>query len=75
MQPLLDSAHRRASRYLASLPDRSVAPTPGALEALKRFDRDLPEGPTDPLQVLAELDEAGSPATVATAGKVFVVKS
>ena len=39
MQPLLDSAHRRASRYLASLPDRSVAPTPGALEALKRFDR------------------------------------
>jgi glutamate/tyrosine decarboxylase-like PLP-dependent enzyme len=68
MQPLLDSAHRRASRYLASLPDRSVAPTPGALEALKRFDRDLPEGPTDPLEVLAELDEAGSPATVATAG-------
>lgn len=65
---LLADAMERAVRYLDGLPDRPVAPRPDALAALSAFDRPLPEGPADPRAVLAELDEVGSPATVASAG-------
>jgi glutamate/tyrosine decarboxylase-like PLP-dependent enzyme len=68
MPSLLDSAHQRATRYLSDLPARRVTPTPEAIEALQRFVRPVPEGPTDPAEVLRELDDWGSPATVATAG-------
>ncbi|MBI2517066.1 MAG: aspartate aminotransferase family protein [Opitutae bacterium] len=68
MNELLHSALTRATRYLESLPERRVAPTPEALAALSGFERSLPDDPTDPAAVLAELDELGSPATVASAG-------
>ena len=67
-QDLLVEAARRASRYLEGLEGRSVFPAPGALAGLAAFDEALPEGPRDPFQTLALLDEAGSPATVASAG-------
>jgi glutamate/tyrosine decarboxylase-like PLP-dependent enzyme len=65
---VLEEAARRSYRYLAGLEERPVFPTPGALEGLASFDEPLPEAPHSPLETLALLDEAGSPATVASAG-------
>ena len=69
MSDLLDDASGRARRYLAALDSRAVAPSPEALAALARFDGPLPERASSPDRVLAELDELGSPATVASAGR------
>jgi glutamate/tyrosine decarboxylase-like PLP-dependent enzyme len=41
------------------------------MEYLAQLDEPLPEGPREPEQVLALLDELGSPATVASAGGRF----
>ena len=71
MRELLTATAERAIRYLESLEDRGVAPTPEALAALARFDEPLPDGPTEPEQVLALLDEVGSPATIAMAGRRY----
>ena len=71
MDDLLHLTAERAIRYLRQLPERNVAPEPKALAALERFDELLPEHPDDPERVIALLDEAGSPATVASAGPRF----
>lgn len=71
MKNLLQSAADRATRYLEGLNDRRVAPTSRAIEGLTRLDVPLPEQPSDPEEVLAELDEVGSPATLASAGGRF----
>lgn len=68
MKNLLQSAAQRAETYLAGLAERSVIPSPEALEHLAQLDEPLPAGPTDPARVLALLDSLGSPATVASAG-------
>jgi glutamate/tyrosine decarboxylase-like PLP-dependent enzyme len=68
MQALLQDAARRGMQYLATVNERSVPPSPAAVEALREFEEALPNAPTDPAQVLAVLDEIGSPATVASAG-------
>ena len=68
MNKLLDETADRAGRYLSSLPDRSVVPSAACIAALENLGGPLPEAPTDPAQVLALLDDLGSPATVATAG-------
>jgi glutamate/tyrosine decarboxylase-like PLP-dependent enzyme len=68
MKKLLIETADRATRYLSSLPDRSVVPTSTALAALDQFGGPLPDAPTDPAQILALLDNIGSPATVATTG-------
>jgi glutamate/tyrosine decarboxylase-like PLP-dependent enzyme len=65
---LLHDAAARAARYLAQLSARSVVPTSHALTGLSRFDTALPERPIAPEAVLAQLDELGSPATIASAG-------
>jgi len=65
---LLADAAQRARQYLAGLGGRPVAPPPESLERLTAFDEPLPEGPGDAGETLALLDEAGSPATVATSG-------
>jgi len=71
MSDLFDDAARRARRYLASLDSRRVAPTDEAVAALARFDVPFPERASSAAGVLAELDEFGSPATMATAGGRF----
>ncbi len=71
MDELLDLTAERAIRYLRGLPDRNVAPEPEALAALVRFKEPLPEQSDDPKRVIALLDEAGAPATMATAGPRF----
>lgn len=65
---LLEEAARRAARYLAKLDERPVFPTPDALAGLAAFEETLPEESQDALQTLALLDNAGSPATVASTG-------
>lgn len=68
MNSLLYDAAERASRYLDGLATRPVGPTPAALARLQALDVPLQSEPLDPRAVLAELDEIGSPATVASAG-------
>lgn len=68
MRELLNAAAERAARYLENLPERRVAPSREAVEELARLDGPLPDEPLAPEAVLALLDEAGSPATVASAG-------
>ncbi len=68
MKNLLHSAYERALRYREGLPTRHVFPTPDAIRALSGLDEPLPDHPTDPNEVLALLDELGSPATVTMAG-------
>jgi glutamate/tyrosine decarboxylase-like PLP-dependent enzyme len=68
MSNLFDDAAKRASRYLESLNTRSVAPEGEAVAALSRFDQALPNHISSAESVLAELDEIGSPATMASAG-------
>jgi glutamate/tyrosine decarboxylase-like PLP-dependent enzyme len=68
---LLRTTAERAIRYVHELPERRVAPDAAALAGLERFDEPLPDGPDDPERVIALLDEAGSPATMASAGPRF----
>ncbi|MBL9213798.1 MAG: aspartate aminotransferase family protein [Opitutaceae bacterium] len=71
MSSLLSDAAARAMRYLDTLDARSVAPSPEAVAALRAFDEPLPAGPGDPAETLRLLDEVGSPATTAMAGRRF----
>src|ERR1700681_1632300 len=71
MSDLLDDAAKRANRYLESLDTRSVAPAKEAVAALAGFDQAFPEHTSAAEAVLAELDEIGSPATMASAGGRF----
>ncbi len=69
MRRLLGAAADRAADYLEGLPARPVGPMPGAAERLAgALEGPLPEGPASPEDVLAFLDDYGSPATVASAG-------
>src|SRR5690349_5389431 len=65
---LLQEASERALAYLDGLAGRPVAPAADAVAALRRLDFALSGSGMDPGAVLALLDEAGSPATVASAG-------
>lgn len=68
MNELIDDFSARAKKYLSGLDRRNVFPSPSSLDNLKKFDFPLQNGPVDPAQVLRELDETGSPATVASTG-------
>jgi glutamate/tyrosine decarboxylase-like PLP-dependent enzyme len=71
MHPLLENAAQRSIAYLEGLAARPVAPDPAAVAALSRLQEPLPAGPTAPDEVLRLLDEAGSPATIGSAGPRF----
>ena len=71
MKELLESTAGRAIRYLEGLEMRGVAPTAAAIAGLERFHEPLPIEPTSPEEVIALLDEIGSPATMAVAGRRF----
>jgi len=71
MRELLNIAAARACQYLEDLGERRVAPAAEAIERLKSLDVPLPAEPTDPLKVLALLDDIGSPASVASAGRRY----
>ncbi len=71
MNELMQDAARRAQRFLDQLPARPVRPDPKATAALERLEFPLPQAGRDPADVLALLDEAVSPATMASAGPRF----
>jgi len=68
---LLEEASRRAIAYLDSLKNRPVRPDPDAVARLSELDVPVPEKPTAPGEVLAQLDQFVSPATMAMAGPRF----
>ena len=63
-----DDAAARAARYVATLNERPVGPTPEAIQQLHMLGGPLPADPCEPALVLEALDAYGSPATVASAG-------
>src|SRR5262245_41683012 len=72
MYDLLHMTAERAMRYLDSLDTRGVMPAPEALARLAELGGPLPNAPTDPADVLALLDRAGSPAMIASgSGRYF----
>ena len=71
MSELYADAARRAARYAAALGERAVAPSAAALAALAGFDRPLPAQSSSAESVIAELDELGAPATMASTGGRF----
>lgn len=71
MRELLENAAQRAIAYLQGLDARGVAPSPEAVARLSAFDQPLPAGPTQAEAVLRTLDEFGSPATAAMAGRRY----
>ncbi|HEY9283926.1 MAG TPA: aminotransferase class V-fold PLP-dependent enzyme [Pyrinomonadaceae bacterium] len=70
-EALLRDVTERAIRYNGNLEARGVAPSAEAVGRLARLREPFPEKPTDPREVLALLDEVGSPATVAASGGRF----
>src|ERR1700761_2763829 len=68
MKKLLAETAERSAQYLAGLPNRRVAPASEDVARLQELGGPLPDGPSDPSQVLALLDDIGSPATTASAG-------
>ena len=68
MRDLLADTAARAARYIAEVNNRSVVPRPDDVGRLERLGGALPEGPSDPAELLALLDDIGSPATMATTG-------
>ena len=65
---VLSMAADRARRYVRDIGERRVAPADNELAALSRFHEPFPERSGDPGEVIAMLDDLGSPATVATTG-------
>ncbi|HWV09369.1 MAG TPA: aminotransferase class V-fold PLP-dependent enzyme [Pseudomonas sp.] len=65
---LLADADRRALAYLDSSATRRVFPTQATIDALATFDQPLPTTGQLADQVLQQLDELGSPATVVSNG-------
>ena len=68
MKELLNETATRAARYVTEIGNRHVAPLPEDIARLDALGGRLPEAPSDPKQILALLDDVGSPATVATTG-------
>lgn len=64
----LQDATQRALRYLRGLPERRVFPSATEVQRLQALDGPVPESGADAGQVIRLLDEAGSPAAVASAG-------
>jgi glutamate/tyrosine decarboxylase-like PLP-dependent enzyme len=68
---LLENAAERARRYVAQIDERRVGPDAEALAGLDGLDVGLNDAGRSAFEVLALLDEAGSPATMASTGGRF----
>jgi glutamate/tyrosine decarboxylase-like PLP-dependent enzyme len=68
----LDRAHRRALEWLSSLDDRPVPPQASVEQVTQALGTTLPEGPTDPAEVVDLLAEACDPGlTAIPSGRFF----
>ncbi len=65
---LLADAAARGARYVAEIGERRVAPRPEDVARLEALSGSLQDNPCDPAEVIAQLDEFGSPATIASTG-------
>src|SRR6267143_1237010 len=65
---VMSFAAERAQRYVREIRERRVAPKEKDVAALAKFREAFPAEPSDPRDVVAILDEIGSPATVASTG-------
>jgi glutamate/tyrosine decarboxylase-like PLP-dependent enzyme len=70
MQHLKEAAER-GMRYAETIRERRVSPSPEAIEALRAFDEPFPDSPTPAEDIICQLDELGSPATVASTGSRY----
>jgi len=68
MKELLAETAARATRYAEEIRERRVTPSAEEIARLEALGKTLPASPSDPTDVLALLDDIGSPATVATTG-------
>ena len=68
---LLRNAYERGERYLSEVDSQRVFPSDHDLKALSQFEEPFPEKGHDPNDILKQLDEVGSPATVASAGSRY----
>src|SRR5215472_15616107 len=68
MKNLLAETATRSARYLESVGSRRVAPRLDDIARLEALGGPLPQTPTDRAEILALLDDIGSPATVASSG-------
>jgi glutamate/tyrosine decarboxylase-like PLP-dependent enzyme len=64
-------AVERSRRYIQGLANRRVSPGEKEVAALSQFREPFPERSTDPAEVVAMLDQIGSPATVASTGNRY----
>ncbi len=72
MEKLLSEAAERGSRYAMEISRRRVAPRPEDVARLDLLGGPLPQDTSDPADVIATLDDLGSPATMAsTSGRYF----
>ncbi len=68
---LLDRAHAHAQRFLDGLPERRVPAAASTDDLREAFGGPLPEGPTDPLEVIDALAQAAEPGLAALASPRF----
>jgi glutamate/tyrosine decarboxylase-like PLP-dependent enzyme len=71
LRALLGDTFERSDRYLNSLDTRPVSPCDEAVAALSQLDVPLQDDPIDAGQVIRELDDIVTPATMAMAGPRF----
>jgi len=64
----LETAAAHATQFLRGLPERAVAARAGAEELRTRLGGPLPEHPSDPAEVVAQLAKLADDGLVATAG-------
>lgn len=68
IRKLLSDAAERAVCYLEAVPERRVGPAVTSLQNLQKLREPFPPSPSSLENVLAALDEIGSPCTLATTG-------
>ncbi len=72
MKALLEETAARSARYSTAVGGMRVAPQPEDIARLEGLGGPLPQNPCDAREILALLDDIGSPATVAaTGGRYF----
>jgi len=71
MDKIIDAFSEKAKHYLKFINSRKVFPSMENIEKMKVLDVPLQEHSIEPLEVINELDEVGSPATVASTGNRY----
>jgi glutamate/tyrosine decarboxylase-like PLP-dependent enzyme len=67
----IEEAAAHAAQFLRGLPERPVGARAGAAELRARLGGPLPEGPTDPAEVVGQLAKLADDGLVASAGPRF----